>query len=83
MVIKYNNKIVTQKPVIMEYLEGKGVRVEPLTPYTQDQNNGAERLRGVIKNKIRAMGALFLNKLWPEICKTTVYLANKTPRYSL
>ena len=36
MVIKYNNKIIIQKPVIMEYLKGKGVRVKPLTPYTQD-----------------------------------------------
>ena len=83
MVIECDNKIVTQKPVVMEYLEGRGVRVEPLAPYTQDQNGGAKHSRGVIKDKIRAIGALFPNKLWPKIYRVTVYLVNRTPRYSL
>ena len=67
----------------MEYLEGKGVRVKPSAPYTQNQNGGAKRSGGVIKDKIRAMGTLFPNKLWPEIYKTIVYLVNRTPRYFL
>ena len=83
IVFECNNKIVTQKSVVREYLEGRGVRVEPSALYTQDQNGGAERLRGVIKDRIRAMGTLFLNELWPEIYKAVVYLANKTPWYSL
>ena len=36
MVIECDNKIVIQKQVIIEYLEGKGVRVKPSAPYTQD-----------------------------------------------
>ena len=64
-------------------MEGKGVYVKPLAPYTQDQNNGAKRLKGVIKDKIRVIGTLFPNKLWPKIYKITVYLVNKTPRYFL
>jgi hypothetical protein len=52
-------------------------------PNTQDQNGGAERSRGVLKDKKRAMRvkARLLYALWPKIGKTAVYLYNRTLNY--
>jgi hypothetical protein len=61
----------------------KDIRIEPLAPNTQGQNGGAERSRGVLKDKERAMRvkARFPYALWPEIGKTAVYLYNRIPNY--
>ena len=82
-VLECDNEIVTQKLRVTEYLEQRGIKIEPSAPYTQDQNGGAERSGGVIKEKIRAMGVSFPTELWPEVCRAAVYLANRTPRYLL
>jgi hypothetical protein len=52
--IKYNNKIEKHSQVA-EFLASKSIRIEPSAPNTQDQNGGAERSRGVLKDKERAM----------------------------
>ena len=39
------------------------MKVKPLVLYTQDQNGGAKRLGGVIKEKIRAIGENFPTEL--------------------
>ena len=82
-IVEADNEINTQKPRVREYLEEKGIQLEPSAPYTQAQNGGAERSGGVIKEKIRAMAGRLPNKLWPEICRAAVYLSNRTPRYAL
>ena len=60
-----------------------GMRLEPSAPYTQNQNGGAERSGGVIKEKARAMraGAKLPSFLWVEIWRAAVYLYNRTPKY--
>jgi hypothetical protein len=68
---------------IAEFLISKSIRIEPSAPNTQGQNGGAERSRGVLKDKERAMRvkARLPHALWPEISKTAVYLYNRTPNY--
>jgi hypothetical protein len=80
--VKYNNKIEKHLE-IAEFLAFKGIRIEPSAPNTQGQNGGAERSRGVLKDKKCAMRvkARFPYSLWPEIGKTAVYLYNKTFNY--
>jgi hypothetical protein len=80
--VKCDNKIEKHSQVI-EFLASKSIRIEPLAPNTQDQNGGAERLGGVLKDKERAMRveARFPYALWPEIGKTVVYLYNRIPNY--
>jgi hypothetical protein len=80
--VKCDNKIEKHSQVA-EFLTSKSIRIEPLAPNTQGQNGGAERLRGVLKDKERAMRveARFPYALWPEIGKTAVYLYNRTFNY--
>jgi hypothetical protein len=80
--VKYNNK--TEKHLqVAEFLASKSIKIEPLAPNTQGQNNGAERSGGVLKDKERAMRvkARLPYALWPKIGKTAVYLYNRTPNY--
>jgi hypothetical protein len=80
--VKCDNKIEKHSQVA-EFLASKSIRIEPLAPNTQGQNGGAERSRGVLKDKKRAMRvkARLSYALWPEIGKTAVYLYNRTPNY--
>jgi hypothetical protein len=80
--VKYNNEIEKHSQVV-EFLASKSIRIEPLAPNTQGQNGGAERSRGVLKDKKRAMRvkARLPHALWPEIGKTVVYLYNRTLNY--
>jgi hypothetical protein len=80
--VEYDNKIEKHSQVA-EFLASKSIRIKPSAPNTQDQNGGAERSRGVLKNKERAMRvkAQFLYALWLKIGKTAVYLYNRTPNY--
>jgi hypothetical protein len=80
--VECNNKIEKHSQ-IAEFLAFKSIRIEPSAPNTQGQNGGAERSRGVLKNKKRAMRVKtrFPHALWPEIGKTAIYLYNKTPNY--
>ena len=84
-VIECDNEIVDQKPKVRDFLEQppRSIRLEPSAPYTQDQNGGAERSGGVIKNKARAMrlGSNLPPFLWVEIYRCAVYLYNRTPKY--
>src|SRR5581483_7639671 len=81
--VKSDNEIYTVKPAIRTWLEKeKLIRVEPLAPYTYDQNGGAERLGGVIKEKCKAMGGKLPNKLWRKIAKAAIYLQNRIPKKS-
>jgi hypothetical protein len=80
--IEYNNKIEKHSQVA-EFLASKSIRIKPLAPNTQDQNSGAERSGGVLKEKKRAMRveARLPYALWPKIGKTAIYLYNRTPNY--
>jgi hypothetical protein len=71
--VKYDNKIEKHSQIV-EFFAFKSIRIEPLAPNTQDQNGGAERLGGVLKDKKRAMRvkARLPYALWPEIGKTAV-----------
>jgi hypothetical protein len=81
--VECDNKIEKHSQVA-KFLASKSIRIEPLAPNTQGQNSGAERSKGVLKDKKRAMrvGARLPHALWPEIGKTAVYLYNRTPNYS-
>jgi hypothetical protein len=72
-IVKCDNKIEKHSQVA-EFLAFRSIKVEPLAPNTQGQNGGAERSRGVLKDKERAMrvGARFPHALWPKIGKTAV-----------
>jgi hypothetical protein len=81
-IVKCDNKIEKHSQVA-EFLASKSIRIKPSAPNTQGQNNGAERLRGVLKDKKRAMRvkARLPHALWPKIGKTAVYLYNRTSNY--
>jgi hypothetical protein len=49
-IIEYDNKIEKHSQVA-EFLASKSIRIEPSAPNTQNQNSGAERSRGVLKDK--------------------------------
>jgi hypothetical protein len=68
---------------VAEFLASKSTKIEPLASNTQGQNSGGECLRGVLKNKKRAMriGARLPYALWPEIGKTAVCLYNRVSNY--
>jgi hypothetical protein len=80
--VEYNNKIEKHSQVA-KFLASKSIRIKSSAPNTQDQNSGAERSGGVLKDKERAMrvGARLPHALWPEIGKTAVYLYNRTFNY--
>jgi hypothetical protein len=81
--IEYNNEIEKHSQVA-KFLASKSIRIKPSAPNTQNQNGGAKRSGGVLKDKKRAMrvGARLPHALWPDIGKTAVYLYNRTPNYS-
>jgi hypothetical protein len=79
--VECDNEITTQKPRVLQFLQARRIKVEPSAPYTQAQNGGAERLGGVIKQKIRAMRGKLPSSLWPEISRAAVYLYNRSPKY--
>ena len=66
-VIKIDGEIFIVKPAVRKFIKGKKIQVEPSPPDTQDQNRGAERLGGVIKEKIKAIGGQLPTMLWREV----------------
>ena len=56
-VVECDNEIMQVKPQVSAWLVDKGIRIEPSAPQTQEQNGGAERSGGVIKEKSQAMRA--------------------------
>jgi hypothetical protein len=80
--VECDNKIEKHSQVA-KFLASKSIRIKLSAPNTQDQNSGAERSGGVLKDKERAMriGARLPHALWPEIGKTAVYLYNRTSNY--
>ena len=81
-VIETDGEIFTVKPTVRKFIERKKIRIEPSPPDTQDQNGGAERSGGVIKEKIKAMGGQLPTMLWREVTQAAVYLYNRTLRYN-
>jgi hypothetical protein len=80
--VECDNKIEKHSQVV-EFLASKSIRIKLLAPNTQGQNGGAERSRGVLKDKERAMRvkARLPYALWPKIGKTVVYLYNRISNY--
>ena len=54
-VVETNNEIYIVKPRVKEWLEERYIRIEPSPLYTQALNGAAERLGGVVKEKINAI----------------------------
>jgi hypothetical protein len=80
-VIECDNEFIDVKPEVEWTLSKHNIRLEPSVPYTQSQNGAAERLGGVIKNKICAMriSSNLPAKLWQEVTNAVVYLYNQIP----
>ena len=57
-----------------------GITTEYSSPYTPEQNGAAERSRGVIMAKARAIwiDAHLLEFLWPKTVKMAAYLTNRS-----
>jgi hypothetical protein len=53
-IVECDNKIEKHSQ-IAEFLASKSIKIEPLAPNMQGQNSGAERSRGVLKNKNRCL----------------------------
>jgi len=72
------------QPVIKAIFTQRFIKVKPSAPNTPAQNGGTKRSGGVITEKIRAMRARakFPAVLWPELARATIYLYNRTPKYS-
>ena len=66
-VIKTDGEIFIVKPAVRKFIKGKKIRVEPSPPDTQDQNRGAKRSGGMIKEKIKAIGGQLPIILWREV----------------
>ena len=82
--IETDNEITIIKLNVRKFLENfRYLTVEPSAPNTQDQNGGAERSGGVIKEKARAMRGKLPTNLWREIVKAAVYLDARTPKQRL
>jgi hypothetical protein len=79
-IIECDNEITIVKPRVKEYLESQGHSIESLASDMQEQNGGAERSGGVIKEKARTMGINLPQKLVMEVFKAAVYLYNRSPR---
>jgi hypothetical protein len=63
-----------------DFLVEKGISFEPFAPDSLKQNGHFERKGGILAMKARVMriDAGLLNHLWPEIIRTTDYIANRT-----
>jgi len=63
----------------------RGIKIKLCAPYSQSQNGGVKRLRGVIKIKAKALRMVVKLPalLWVEIYKAAIYLYNKTLKKSL
>ena len=79
-VIEADNEFGSKE--VHDFLNARHIILEPSAPYTQDQNGGAERSGGVIKEKSRAMRGKLPAIMWREYTRAAVYLFNRTPRYS-
>ena len=66
-VIESDGEIYSVKPAVRRFIEEKLMKIKPSPPDTQDQNGGAERSGGVIKEKIKAMGGQLPMILWREV----------------
>jgi hypothetical protein len=68
-----------------ELIASYGITTERSAPATPTQNGAAERSRGVIITKARAMriAARLPADLWPEVTRAVGYLNNRTPKRSL
>ena len=83
-VIESDGEMTVMKPGVRDFIQNhKFISVEPSAPYSQDQNGGAERAGGVIKEKARAMAGKLPTSLWREIVQAAVYLDARTPKQRL
>ena len=65
----------------MELIRPDGIRAEPTTPYTPEQNGVAERYNRIIVQMIRSMlvWAKLPHSFWGEAAMTANYLRNLLP----
>jgi len=63
------------------WLQQVGITVEYSARYTPEQNDSAERSRGVLETKARCIriAANIPEKMWPECILAATYLLNRTP----
>jgi hypothetical protein len=80
-VIRSDNELIKGNAT-KAWLERSGITFKPSPPYTQDLNDVAERMGGVMFYKSRSMRvqAKLPHKLWREAVSAGVYLHNRTPK---
>ena len=62
--------------MIRKWIQRNRYLIKASAPYTQTQNKGAKKSRGVIKNKARAIIGKLPKELWPRIYQSVMYLWN-------
>jgi hypothetical protein len=63
----------------------RNITLELTAPYSPEQNGLAEAIQRLITSRARrmAIGSGIPAQYWPEICRTAVYLHNRTPSSAL
>ena len=64
---------------LLNFLQGRGIRLEPSVPYTPKQNRVSERSNCTIFEKLRSIlhDTKALKDLWPEIIRGIIYVTNR------
>ena len=64
-----------------EWMQKNGITLEPLPPYSQEQNSVSERLRKTLIDMTRStiLEGNIDNKLWPELVIAITYIKNSRP----
>jgi Reverse transcriptase (RNA-dependent DNA polymerase) len=70
---------------LLNFLQGRGIRLEPSVPYTPEQNGVSERSNRTIFEKLRSIlhDTKAPKNLWPEIIQGIVHVTNRSATAAL
>ena len=70
---------------LLDFLQERGIRLEPSVPYTLEQNGVSERSNYTIFKKLWSIlyNTKALKNLWPEIIQGIIYVTNRSATAAL
>jgi hypothetical protein len=70
---------------LLNFLQGRGIRLEPSVPYTPEQNGVSERSNRTIFEKLRSIlhDTKAPKNLWPEIIQGIIHVTNRSATAAL